>query len=157
MRLAVGTWRMTVALRIGAFFCLLPTAYCQLSCSIPNLESQQCSEARDAVKEFYSFHFGNDMRPSIVNLEQSKRFLTPELIGELSTRPETTNDYFTATDNYPKAFRVGVCRASSASEVTIQVVLFWKDDTRSEQKEVIVNTIKQGDKWLINKVESGLV
>ena len=34
------------------------------SCSIPNLEPQECVEARDTVTKFYSFHFGNEMKPT---------------------------------------------------------------------------------------------
>jgi len=31
-------------------------------------------------------------------------------------------------------------------------VLFWRDDTRNEQREIRVETIKQNDQWLINKI-----
>ena len=45
-------------------------------CSLPNLEKPQCTAARDAVKRFYSLHFGNDMRPSAENLKASEPYLT---------------------------------------------------------------------------------
>ena len=123
-------------------------------CSIPNLEKPQCTAARDTVRRFYSFHFGNDMHPSPENLKASEQFLTSDLVKALSSSSETAKDYFTATDNYPKAFRVGSCASDSDEKVTLQVVLLWRDETKSEQKAVHVETVKIGDAWLINKVSN---
>lgn len=92
------------------------------------------------------------MHPSRENLKAREQFLTSELIGNLSPSTETAKDYFTATENYPKAFRVGSCTSESDDKAILQVVLLWRDDTKSEQKEVKVETIKTGDKWLINKI-----
>ena len=133
-------------------FCILHFALCISSCSLPNLESTQCSEARDAVKRFYSFHFGNDMHPSAENLKTREGFLTTDLISGLKDLQEQQQDYFTATSDYPKAFRIGSCSLDSDNKATMQVLLFWRDDTKSEQKEVKVETVKTNDKWLINKV-----
>lgn len=132
--------------------CILHCALCISSCSVPNLEKPQCTAARDAVKRFYSFHFGNDMHPSPENLKAREQFLTSELVSSLSTSQEPTTDYFTATEDYPKAFRVGSCTAESEVKVTLQVLFLWRDDVKSDQKEVNVETAKTGDKWLINKV-----
>lgn len=138
------------------FYFLLLTFYFFLSasCSLPSLESAQCTAARDSVKRFYSFHFGNDMHPSPDNLKASEAFLTPDLIGALSAQNDQARDYFTATENYPKAFRVGACTSDSTESATLQVVLLWRNDEKSEQKEVRVETVKSGDKWLINKVSN---
>jgi len=144
--------------RVRSFFSVVSVACLFLflfsSCSIPSLEKPQCTEARDAVKRFYSFHFGNDMHPSPENLKARAQFLTSELIKVLSASSETSRDYFTATENYPKAFRVGSCSSDSNDKVTLQVLLLWRDDTKSEQKEVHVETVKTGDAWLINKVSN---
>ena len=134
--------------------CILHSVFCIAACSIPSLESQQCSQARDAVKEFYSFHFGNDMRPSSENLKLREKFLTPELFDRLLAVTSSKADYFTATDNFPKAFRVGSCIEASDNKADMQVLLFWKDDVRSEQKEVRVETVKQNGQWLIDSITS---
>ena len=94
------------------------------------------------------------MKLSKENLQKRERFLTDELKHSLAAQAESSKDYFTATDDYPKAFRVGDCSAASENKVVFQVVLFWKDDTRSEQREIKVTTVKQNDKWLIDKVEN---
>lgn len=126
------------------------TASCGLS--IPNLESAECSAARTKVKEFYSYHFGNDMKPSVENLERREKFLTADLTRQLKQQTEAEKDYFTQTDYYPRAFRVGACEVVSPEKTVFDVLLFWKDDTRSEQREIKVETIKQNGVWLINKV-----
>jgi len=139
---------------LSSIFCFLISVFCLLSCSIPNLEKPECTEARQTVREFYSFHFGSDMKLSKENVQKSEQFLTDELKQNLAAQAESSKDYFTATDYYPKAFRVGECSVASENKVVFQVVLFWKDDTRSEQREIKVETVKRNDKWLIDKVEN---
>ena len=94
------------------------------------------------------------MSPSPEGLKVREKFLTNRLFQELSALSEQKRDYFTATDNYPKAFRVGECKAESQDRVTMQVVLLWKTETSSEQKEVQAEAVKTGDAWLINKVSN---
>src|SRR6266404_3546674 len=88
-------------------FCILHFALCISSCSIPSLESPQCAEARDTVKQFYSFHFANDMHPSPENLKFRERFLTPEFYKTLVATESTKTDVFTASDDPPKTFKIG--------------------------------------------------
>lgn len=124
------------------------------SCSIPNLEEPACIESRDSIKQFYSFHFGNDMRPSAENLKLREKFLAPDLVKTLLASNEAAVDYFTATADYPKAFRIGECKVISPVKIEFQVILFWRNDTRNEQKEVVVDAVKINDNWLIDKVFS---
>lgn len=132
--------------------CLLFSAFCLLSCSIPTLQEQECIEARQTVKELYSYHFGNDMRLTPENLKERERFLTPELTNSLRTA-SPAEDPFTLTNDTPKAFRVGGCSVTEpGKKVDFEVVLFWKTDTRSEQREIHVEVVKQNDKWLVNKI-----
>ncbi len=142
-------------LRSILFVCLLFSVVFQLNCSIPNLETNDCTEARNTVKELYSYHFGNDMKFTKENLKQREKYLTDDLKKQLENQPESAVDYFTATDDYPKAFRLGKCEVVEADKmVNIQIVLFWKTETRNEQKEVQVEVVKQNNDWLVNKVES---
>jgi len=131
------------------FYCLLFTC---AACSVPNLENPECTTARQTVKEFYSYHFGNEMKPSRENLQKRERFLSDELTRQLTTQTEAAKDYFTATDDYPKAFRIGECEAENENKTVFQVVFFWKDDLRNEQREVKVETVRQNEKWLINRI-----
>lgn len=121
------------------------------SCSIPNLEKAECTQSRDAVKEFYSYHFGNEMKFTEANLKPREKFLSPELT-KLLQKFVTESDPFTLTDDLPKAFRVSGCSVTDANKADVGVLLFWRDETRTEQREIHVETVKQNDKWLINNI-----
>ncbi len=148
-----GQWREALVSRTKIYVSfLLSIIFFVQSCSVPNLENPVCRDSGQAVKEFYSFHFGSDMKSSGENLALRENFLTDELKQKLSGEPSGAKDYFTATDDYPKAFRVGSCAVENENKTVLQVVLFWRDDTRNEQREIRVETIKQNDQWLINKI-----
>ena len=133
-------------------FCILNFALSIAGCSIPNLEDPACTEARTAVREFYSFHFGNDMGVSAENLKSRERFLTPQFFQDVSNEQEGTDPFTTGTTEFPKAFRVGECREISPGKAEFQVILFWRDDVRSEQREINAVAVKQTDKWLLDSV-----
>jgi hypothetical protein len=123
--------------------------------SLPSLEDPACDAARDATKRFYSFHFGNGTAPSEESLKTRERFITRRLAAELGSRTVTSTDYFTATDDYPKAFRVGGCRLAGAGRTELDVALFWRDDERSEQRAVKVTSLLGDDgEWRVDAVES---
>jgi hypothetical protein len=136
------------------FYFLLFTFYFLLSAcsSVPNLETPECTASRGVVKEFYSYHLGNEMKFSQANLKLREKFLTPEYFKSLQT-VQTENDVFTTNNlDFPKTFRIGKCEVISPEKTDVEVILFWKDDTRSEQKSIKAATVKQNDKWLVNKI-----
>lgn len=145
--------RNTEVRRLRIFlFCLLSSVFCLPACSIPNLESPECVESRIAVREFYSFHFGNEMKPSAENLKLREKFLSQNLRKMLFASGGTTKDYFTTTDDYPKTFRVGECKTIAPDKTVFEIVLFWKDDGRNDQREIKVEAVKENGIWLIDKV-----
>ena len=152
MKLEDRRQKLEVRKRSIFLFCLLTSVFCLLNCSIPNLESPECIEARTAIREFYSFHLGNDMKPSAENLKLREKFLSKEMIKTLSASSETAKDYFTATSDFPKASRIGGCEAVSPAKTVFEVLLFWKDDARDEQRKIKVEAVKENDKWLVDKV-----
>lgn len=137
------------------FYFLLLTAYCLLGCSVPNLEKPECTDARNAMREFYSFDYSNDTKFNQENLKLRQKFLTPELFQMLAQKPDSVTDYFTASDEPPKAFRIGSCQVvEPAKKTSLSVVFFWKDGEVSRQKEVQVEADKINSEWLVNKVEA---
>jgi hypothetical protein len=133
--------------------CILHLAFLIASCgSVPNLEAPECTAARGAVKEFYSYHFGNDMRFSPENLKLREKYLTPEYFRSLQTLPPENDPFTTNNTDFAKAFRVGGCKVLEPTKTNVEVLLFWKTDTRSEQKSINVEVVRTGDKWLINKI-----
>ena len=125
----------------------------QISCGIPNLDPPECSASRTVVREFYSFHFGNEMRFSSDALKLRERFLPPALIERTRTATEGSDPFTTGDTDFPKAFRVGECRVIAPDRTEFDVLLFWKDDNRSEQRTIKVQAGKIDDKWLIDKID----
>ena len=132
--------------------CVLLIAYCSFACSIPNLEEPECDQARDAVREFYSRHFGNDAGFTPESLDRRREYLTPRFYDELRAAPPAA-DPFTLTADTPKAFRAGECRViEPAKRVSFELLLFWRTDTRSEERSINVEAENREDRWLIDRV-----
>jgi hypothetical protein len=146
--------RRNSSLRVSASLRLiLLLASCTLACSVPNLEQPECDQARDAVREFYSFHFGNDMTLSQENLEKRRVYLSPDFYAKLAATPPAI-DPFTLTKDQPKAFRAGECKVLETGRlVNFELLLFWKTDTRTEQRAIHVNAESRDGKWLIASVD----
>lgn len=122
------------------------------SCSIPNLETAECIEARSVVREFYSYHFGHEMTTTAANLAARKQFLTPRLFDETMAKLSDADVFTTGTTDIPRAFKPGNCVTTDDGRAVFDVLLFWRDDSRTEQRKVIVETVRQEDKWLIDRV-----
>jgi hypothetical protein len=133
-------------------FCILHCAFVIAGCSIPNLESPECTEARTAVKQFYSFHFGNDTRPSRENLKLRERFVTPEFYASLPYGG--TTDVFTGSAEPPTTFKVGECKTLTPTTVDFQIQIYWRTDASTMQKELHVVAVKRDAGWLINNVSN---
>ena len=144
--------------RSALTFCMLSFAVSIVlgvgGCSIPSLESPTCSQARDAVKSFYSFHFGNDMSPTAENLKQREKFLTPEFFRSVSATGDGKTDIFTASADYPRTFKVGKCEERGPDKAELQVQVYWRSDEQTVQREVKVEAVRNGDTWLINNVSN---
>lgn len=127
-------------------------AFSAYSCSIPNLDTPECLASRSVVREFYSFHFGNDMRFSAGGLEARKRFLTPSYYNSLSNTGSDADVFTTNNTDLPRAFRVGKCETIGEGRSSFEVLLFWRDDTRTEQRAIKVETALIADDWLIDRI-----
>ena len=132
-------------------FCILQFSF-SVACSIPSLEKPECEAARNDVREFYSYHFGGDMKNTAKNLKGQEKYLSADLQKRLAEQSDSAIDYFTQTADYPKAFRVGGCEVAAPNKTIFDILLFWKTETRSEQREINVETIKENDTWVIDKV-----
>jgi hypothetical protein len=92
------------------------------------------------------------MRFSNETLKAREKYLSPEL-NKLLGKYLTESDPFTLTNDLPRAFKLAGCTVVEPGKKTVFTVqLFWKDDSRSEQREISAETVKEGDKWLINNI-----
>ncbi|MEQ1762865.1 MAG: hypothetical protein ABL984_06965 [Pyrinomonadaceae bacterium] len=152
MRFAASNEVPAGILRSGISICLLIAVFSLFSCTVPNLESPACTESKNAVREFYSYHFGNEMKSSAEGIKRREKFLTPELAKAAAASAEGTDPFTTGSDDIPKTFRVGDCREISPERTESSVLLFWRSDDRTEQREIKVEAIDKNDTWLVNKV-----
>ena len=106
------------------------------------------------VKSFYSFHLGNEIRPSENTLEKRAKYLSANLIQTLKKQAKTDFDYFSQTNDYPKASRVGACKTISKTRASFGVLLFWRKSDKNIQREIKVEAVKEKDQWLIDKASS---
>lgn len=128
------------------------SSFFSISCSVPNLEAPECAAARGVAKEFYSYHFGNEMKFSAETLKPRERFLTPELAETVRNSPVDSDPFTTRSTDIPKAFRIGGCKLAEPTRAEIEVILFWRDDSRSEERKIRLEAVRRNDKWLINKL-----
>jgi hypothetical protein len=127
--------------------CILLSAFCIAACSVPNLEKPECAQARDSVRQFYSWYLGTkeeDRRP-----EMFSRYISPDFSNASG---DPASDPYLLAEDAPKSFKVGACKLSDPDHAEFDVLLLWRDDTKTEQKGIKVASVKTGDKWLINKV-----
>jgi hypothetical protein len=148
---AVGSKQLAVALRTSAVICFLLMIGGQLACSIPNPESQQCAEARDSAKEFYSWYLGTDAEQRAKQPDVFRKFISPN--SSLNTRAGEIDPFFNS-ETAPTTFKIGKCEMVDETRTNVQVQLYWREGAKTEQKEVYAGTVKSGDRWLIEKVES---
>jgi hypothetical protein len=140
-------------LRYGSLLLLvICVSFGATACSTPNLESPACAESKNAVREFYSYHFGNEMKFTAEGLKQRQKFLSPEFIASISGSKEGTDPFTTGSDDIPRAFRVGECREVSPEKTESNVLLLWRDDSRTEQRQIKVESVDRNDTWLVNKI-----
>ena len=86
-------------------------------------------------------------------LKQRERFLSPSLIEQLGNAPEGPDPFTTGNTDLPKAFRAGECRVLKPDRTQFDVLIFWKDDVRTEQRRLKVEAVKTENGWLVDKIE----
>jgi hypothetical protein len=86
------------------------------------------------------------------NLKLREKFLTPALSQKFGAWPNAGDPFTTGDEDLPKAFRVGECTQIPDDRTEFQVLLFWKDDVRTEQRQIRVAAARLNDRWLIDDV-----
>jgi hypothetical protein len=150
MKFVASGSRLAGHLRTGGLVFGLLSTITQLNCSMPSLESAPCGEARDSVKEFYSWYLGTDPVARDKQLEFFDRYVS----RDLSRTARDGTDPFFLSDSPPTTFKVGKCEIIDDTHVKMQVQLYWRGERKTDQKEVFAETAKSENKWLIKKVES---
>lgn len=124
--------------------------------------------ASTAVRSFYAFHLAHNKDFTVRNVQQRKRWLTPELyellLNELKRQaaeskvhpdeaPYFEGDPLTDSQEYPDSFRVGKTDVSG-DQAKVTVTLMWSARTSRglDTRDIVVEVTKSGQAWLINDV-----
>jgi hypothetical protein len=143
-----------------------------LSLGVQDSAAAQTISSKDPalslVRSFYQFHFAHNKGFTTRNVQQRKRWLTPELykllLDELKRQaqeskahpdeaPDFEGDPFTDSQEYPDSFRAGESQVNGdLSKVT--VTLFWSAKTSRgrDKRDIVVELTRSTGGWLIKDV-----
>jgi hypothetical protein len=122
------------------------------ACGAPALSSEECIAARPSVREFYGYHFGNDMSFTPETLTARERFLSAGFRERLKQVPGPGDPFTTGTEDVPRAFRVGDCTSDPEGRTKFEILIFWRDEDRTEQRTIIAEAVNENGTWLIDRV-----
>lgn len=108
-----------------------------------------------AVREFYEFHFAQDMGFTPESVREREKWLAPDLVAlcdayfQRPSSPEEVpaidGDPFTNSQEYPKTFRVGTARVTG-EVARVPVRLYW---SAGPPRSVTVHLVRIAGKWMI--------
>jgi len=126
------------------------------------------AQAATTVRSFFAFHFAHNKNFTVRNVQQRKRWLTPELyqllLQELKLEaqeskahpdevPYFEGDPFTDSQDYPNSHRVGKVEINGES-ARVPVTLLWSTRTGriSDKRDIVVELTRGSSGWLIKDV-----
>jgi hypothetical protein len=133
-------------------FCLFPLSLCLGACSIPKLESPDCSAARDVAREYYSLAIGGEPSSHPEVFEKLERMRTSTFSPGESV---DASDQFYFSRIRPTSYRAGECSLSPDGRVMVETVVIWRQEGKNSERKDSVNLVKSGDSWLIERIEVG--
>lgn len=143
-----------------------------LSTSVHSFSTAQTAgfqdQALSTVRSFYTFHLAHNKNFTVRNVQQRKRWLTPELYGLLlkelkqqaaeskahpDEAPYFEGDPFTDSQEYPDSYRVG--KADLSGDVAkVTVTLLWSARTSRgrDKRDIVVELTRSTGTWVINDI-----
>lgn len=126
--------------------------------------------ALSTARSFYRFHLAHNKDFSARNVQQRRRWLTPELykllLDELEREaqesranpdeaPYFEGDPFTASQEFPDSFRVGkVDLESELAKVTVTLLWSARTSRGRDKRDIVVEMKRAGGRWLIADIVS---
>ena len=143
-----------------------------LSLGVGDSAAAQKTSSKDPalslVRSFYQFHFAHNKNFTTRNVQQCKRWLTPELykllVDELKRQaqeskahpdeaPDFEGDPFTDSQEYPDSFRAGESQVDGdLAKVTVTLLWSAKTSRGRDKRDIVVELTRSIGGWLINDV-----
>lgn len=137
-------------------YSLLIIAFClSTACSIPNLESPECSAARDVARQYYSLAIGGEpaSRPEV--FEKLRSLRAPNFNAIPATVPNDGRDPFYFSRLQPTAYRMGECTKLSEDRVTLKATVIWRLEGKNSERTDQVTLTNSNGSWLIDRIQVG--
>lgn len=143
-----------------------------LSTSVYSRSTGQTADSQDqalrTVRSFYTFHLAHNKNFTVRNVQQRKRWLTPELYGLLlkelkqqaadsKTHPDEApyfeGDPFTDSQEYPDSYRVGKAEVSGdAAKVTVTLLWSARTSRGRDKRDILVEMTRSAAGWVISDI-----
>jgi len=131
---------------------VVPVVFAVSSCSVPNLESPECSAARDVVRQYYSLAIGADPMSNPTALSKLKALRSTNFTVS-PVRGDADQYHFTSQQ--PISYRVGECSDQTDRSVKTKVKVIWRINDQNSDRDDTVTLAKVDSAWLIDRVDVG--
>jgi hypothetical protein len=141
-------------LRIGHCALCIVFALCIAGCSIPAIESADCTAARDVAKRYYSLAIGGDPAHQPDAMTQFKKLLAPDFsVG--GTDISGGRDPYNFSLITPSSSRFDECAMQENGKPIISVTVIWRQNDQNYLRKDKVTLSKSGDSWLVEHIDVG--
>jgi hypothetical protein len=125
-----------------------------VSCSVPKIESADCSAAREVTKRYYSLAIGGDLAHQPDAMAQIRAMLTPRFTAS-GVKAGDGRDPYNFSIRPPSSSRVDECSDLGAGKAATDVTVIWRLNDQNYLRKDKVTLIKYGDQWLIERIDVG--
>jgi hypothetical protein len=123
-------------------------------CSIPAIESADCTAARDVTKRYYSLAIGGDLAHQPDALAQINKLRAP---GFSASGADTNGgrDAYNFSLITPSSSRVDECSDLGNGKVRTDVTVIWRQNDQNYLRKDKVTLQKSGGTWLVEHINVG--
>ena len=139
---------------ILAALCIVHCAFFIGGCSIPAIESADCSAAREVTKRYYSLAIGGDLAHQPDAMRDLKELLAPDF-SATGTNSGGGRDAYNFSLTTPSSSRVDECADLGNGKVTNNVTVIWRINEQNYLRHDKVTLVRSGDKWLVEHIDVG--
>jgi hypothetical protein len=134
--------------------CIVSCTLSVVACSIPAIESSDCTAARDVAKRYYSLAIGGDLANQPDSMTQFKKLLAPNF-SVSGTDLGGGRDPYNFSLITPSSSRFDECAVQQDGKPTINVTVIWRHNDQNYLRKDKVTLLKSGDTWLVEHIDVG--
>lgn len=133
--------------------CIVSCTLSVVACSIPAIESPDCTAARDVAKRYYSLAIGGDVANQPDAMREFKNLLAPDF-SVTGTDMSDGRDPYNFSLITPSSSRFDEC-VEQNSKPTINVTVIWRQNEQNYLRKDKVTLTKSGNTFLVEHIDVG--